>query len=107
MRKLTTTTKLYVRITGRFLATCVYDNSWRLWDLEQLDEVLHQEGHSKEVHCICFQPDGSLAATGGMDSFGRIWDLRTGQCIMFMEGHLKGIISIDWYYPFIKKLFLV
>ena len=22
--------------SGRFLATCVYDNSWRLWDLEQL-----------------------------------------------------------------------
>ena len=31
--------------SGRFLATCVYDNSWRLWDLEQLKEVLHQEGH--------------------------------------------------------------
>jgi len=28
--------------SGRFLATCVYDNSWRLWDLEQLEEVLHQ-----------------------------------------------------------------
>ena len=22
--------------SGRFLGTCVYDNSWRLWDLEQL-----------------------------------------------------------------------
>ena len=74
----------------------VYDNSWRLWDLEQLEEVLHQEGHSKEVHCIAFQNDGSLAVSGGMDSFGRVWDLRTGQCIMFLEGHLKGIISADW-----------
>ena len=82
--------------SGRFLATCVYDNSWRLWDLEQLEEVLHQEGHSKEVHCIAFQNDGSLAVSGGMDSFGRVWDLRTGQCIMFLEGHLKGIISVDW-----------
>ena len=42
--------------SGRFLATCVYDNSWRLWDLEAgHEEVLHQEGHSKEVHCIAFQ----------------------------------------------------
>ena len=41
--------------SGRFLGTCVYDNSWRLWDLETTEEVLHQEGHSKAVHCIAFQ----------------------------------------------------
>ena len=41
-----------------------FDNSWRLWDLEAQDEILHQEGHSGPVYDICFQPDGSLAATG-------------------------------------------
>jgi len=40
-----------------------YDHSWRLWDLESQDEVLHQEGHSKAVHDIVFQCDGSLAAS--------------------------------------------
>ena len=66
--------------SGRFLATawyvtdrCLfldnyyfffsYDHSWRLWDLETQDEVLHQEGHSKAVHDITFQCDGSLSAT--------------------------------------------
>lgn len=43
---------------------CSYDNSWRLWDLEVQEEILHQEGHSKGVHDIHFHPDGSLAATG-------------------------------------------
>ena len=80
----------------RFLATAVWDNSWRLWDLEQLTEVLHQEGHSKEVYCVSFQQDGALAVSGGLDSFGRVWDLRTGQCIMFLEGHLKGVTGADW-----------
>ncbi len=82
--------------SGRFLGTCVYDNSWRLWDLERTEEILHQEGHSKGVHCLSFQSDGSLACSGGLDSFGRVWDLRTGQCIMFLEGHLKDIIACDW-----------
>ncbi|XP_059081133.1 U4/U6 small nuclear ribonucleoprotein Prp4-like [Tigriopus californicus] len=81
---------------GLHLAACVYDNSWRMFDLESQEEILHQEGHSKAVHCIGFQNDGALACTGGMDSFGRVWDLRTGQCIMFLEGHLKGIVSVDW-----------
>ena len=40
--------------SGRFLATAVWDNSWRLWDLEQLQEVPHQEDHSKEVFCLSF-----------------------------------------------------
>jgi len=64
--------------------------------LEQQEEVLHQEGHSKPVYCIGFQNDGALAVTGGKDSFGRIWDLRTGRCIMFLEGHLKSILGVDW-----------
>ncbi|CAB0038420.1 unnamed protein product [Trichogramma brassicae] len=82
--------------SGRFLGTCCYDSSWRLWDLEQKAEVLHQEGHTRPVHCMSFQIDGSVVATGGQDSFGRVWDLRTGRCIMFMEGHLKSIYGIDF-----------
>lgn len=80
--------------SGRFLGTACYDNSWRLWDLEQKQEVLHQEGHSKSVHCISFQCDGSVAATGGLDTFGRVWDLRTGRCVMFLEGHLGAIYGV-------------
>lgn len=38
--------------SGRFLGTCCHDSSWRLWDLEQQAEVLHQEGHARPVHCI-------------------------------------------------------
>lgn len=50
--------------SGRFLGTTCYDASWRLWDLEQKQEVLHQEGHAKAVHCIAFQVDGSVSVTG-------------------------------------------
>ncbi|GAB6023365.1 U4/U6 small nuclear ribonucleoprotein Prp4 [Chamberlinius hualienensis] len=80
--------------SGRYLATCCFDNSWRLYDLERKEEILHQEGHSKPVFDAAFHPDGSLIATGGWDAYGRIWDLRTGRCIMFLEGHLKSILGI-------------
>lgn len=82
--------------SGRFLGTACYDSSWRLWDLEQRQEVLHQEGHAKAVHSIAFQTDGSVALTGGLDAFGRVWDLRTGRCIMFLEGHLGNIYAVDF-----------
>ncbi|KAK7575478.1 hypothetical protein V9T40_011764 [Parthenolecanium corni] len=82
--------------SGRFLGTCCYDHSWRLFDLVKCEEVLHQEGHCKPVYCMAFQCDGSVVATGGLDAFGRVWDLRTGRCVMFMEGHLKSIYGIDF-----------
>lgn len=88
--------KLAFHPSGRFLGTACYDSSWRLWDLEQKQEVLHQEGHAKAVHAIAFQTDGSVALTGSLDAFGRVWDLRTGRCIMFMEGHLGNIYAVDF-----------
>lgn len=88
--------KLAFHPSGRFLGTACYDSSWRLWDLEQKQEVLHQEGHAKAVHSIAFQTDGSVALTGGLDAFGRVWDLRTGRCIMFLEGHLGNIYAVDF-----------
>ncbi|VDN35303.1 unnamed protein product [Dibothriocephalus latus] len=81
--------------SGRFLGTTCFDHSWRLWDLEVCEEVLHQEGHSKAVYDIAFHPDGSLALTAGLDSFGRVWDLRTGRCVMFLEGHLEEMLGVD------------
>jgi U4/U6 small nuclear ribonucleoprotein PRP4 len=88
--------KLAFHPSGRFLGTACYDSSWRLWDLEQKQEVLHQEGHAKAVHAIAFQIDGSVALTGGLDAFGRVWDLRTGRCIMFLDGHMGKIYAVDF-----------
>lgn len=44
--------KIAFHPSGRLLGTCCHDSSWRLWDLEQQVEVLHQEGHARAVHCI-------------------------------------------------------
>jgi len=46
-----------------------FDASWRLFDLETLQEVLHQEGHSKAVFDLEFQSDGSLALSGWVFRF--------------------------------------
>ena len=50
--------------TGRFIGTASFDTSWRLWDAATCQELVLQEGHSKEVYAIAFQNDGALAVTG-------------------------------------------
>ena len=82
--------------SGRFLGTTCFDKSWRLWDMEQQEEVLHQEGHSKEVYKIAFQQDGALAVTGGYDARGLVWDLRTGRNVMSLDGHLSKVLAVDF-----------
>jgi len=82
--------------SGRFLGTTCFDKSWRLWDMEAQEEVLHQEGHAKEVYRISFQHDGALAATAGYDARGLIWDLRTGRNVVALDGHLSKVLAVDF-----------
>jgi U4/U6 small nuclear ribonucleoprotein PRP4 len=49
--------------SGRFVGTASFDTTWRFWDVETRQELLLQEGHSREVFSIGFQIDGALVAT--------------------------------------------
>ena len=55
---------MHFSLTERSSYFFSFDMSWRLWDLEAQEEILHQEGHSRAVYSIAFQGDGSLCATG-------------------------------------------
>jgi WD40 repeat protein len=43
------------------------------------DEVRQLEGHTAEVECVAFLPDGQQALSGGRDRVVRLWDLQTGK----------------------------
>ena len=51
----------YDRLYDRLLCPFSFDASWRLFDMSTKQELLHQEGHTKEVYCISFHPDGSVS----------------------------------------------
>lgn len=52
--------------TGNYVASASFDTTWRLWDVETTQELLLQEGHSKEVYSVEFQDDGALVASGSV-----------------------------------------
>jgi hypothetical protein len=42
-------------------------------------ELRRLEGHTAEVECVAFLPDGQRALSGGRDRVVRLWDLRNGK----------------------------
>lgn len=73
------------------IGTACHDNTWRLFDIETAQEILMQDGHTKECSSIAFHPDGSLVFTTDFGGVGLLWDLRSGQMIQGFPGHIKRI----------------
>ena len=55
-----------VKAMSNYVASASFDTTWRLWDVETTQELLLQEGHSKEVYSVEFQDDGALVASGSV-----------------------------------------
>ncbi len=47
----------------------------RLWDVASGANIATFYGHTTDVQCIAFSPDGTLMATGGHDGIILLWDL--------------------------------
>jgi WD40 repeat protein/tRNA A-37 threonylcarbamoyl transferase component Bud32 len=50
-------------------------------------------GHSGEVYCAVFAPDGKTLATAGQDRTVRLWDPASGQQLAKLEGHTN---EVNW-----------
>jgi WD40 repeat protein len=59
---------------GTRLATGCGDNTIRLWDLTNRQEVCELRGHEAYAHAVAFSPDGTRLASASGDSTVRIWD---------------------------------
>ncbi len=49
-------------------------------------------GHKEAVRCVCFAPDGTVAASGCKDGLVKLWDIRTGEEIgtLPLQAHQVG-----------------
>ncbi len=66
---------------GKRLAVSSSSNSEpfvKIYETENLKEVLTLKGHTKRVRALDVSPDGKIIATGSMDGCVIIWDAQTG-----------------------------
>ncbi|KIM27453.1 hypothetical protein M408DRAFT_24399 [Serendipita vermifera MAFF 305830] len=61
------------------------------WPALQLEFI----GHTSEVNCVAFSPDGKRIVSGSNDETIRVWDAETGVVVAGpLQGHRKSINSV-------------
>ena len=83
-----------------------YEESFvRLWNVKTGEIIKTLEGHTENVDCAAFSPDGKTIATSARDKTVRLWNVRTGRHVRTITDYNDSISSLV-YSPDGKKVII-
>ena len=53
-------------------------------------------GHTDDVWCVCFSPDGKYIASGSWDKTVKLWEVESGKEIRTLTGHTNDVESVSF-----------
>jgi hypothetical protein len=64
---------------------------------QDFDPCISELKHHKDVvHCVAYNPDGSLLASASKDKTVAIWNTKTGIVEFVLKGHADEVSSVAW-----------
>ncbi|XP_049865183.1 periodic tryptophan protein 2 homolog [Pectinophora gossypiella] len=67
-----------------------------VWEWQSEQYVMKQQGHSLDMTCLAYSPDGLYIVTGGYDGKVKVWNTMTGFCIVTFSEHQSTVTSIEF-----------
>jgi WD40 repeat protein len=87
------------------LASCGWDNTVRIWDMNKYQEKVVLLGHEDNVWTVMFSPDDKFLISGAMDASIILWEVESSKLIKRItvepkKVKIKGIIpELDYELP--------
>jgi WD40 repeat protein len=72
---------------GRYALSASSDQTLRLWNIANGQELRRLSGHTGFVNACAFSPDGHYALSASSDQTLRLWDVANGQELRQFVGH--------------------
>lgn len=64
---------------GQQLISGSYDQTARIWNIANGQELKVLSGHTEWVRCVAISADNALVVTGSLDHTAKVWDAQTGK----------------------------
>lgn len=65
-----------------------------VWEWQSETYAMKQQGHSSNMNCIAYSPDGQFIATGGDDGKLKLWNTSSGFCTVTFQEHTSSISGV-------------
>ncbi|EDW01423.1 periodic tryptophan protein 2 homolog [Drosophila grimshawi] len=67
-----------------------------VWEWQSEQYIMKQQGHSSEMSCIAYSPDGQYIVTGGEDSKVKLWNTQSSFCFVTFSEHTSGVTGVQF-----------
>ncbi|XP_050341995.1 periodic tryptophan protein 2 homolog isoform X1 [Nymphalis io] len=65
-----------------------------VWEWQSEQYVMKQQGHSLDMTCLAYSPDGLYIVTGGYDGKVKVWNTTSGFCFVTFNEHSSTVTNI-------------
>ncbi|XP_046624301.1 periodic tryptophan protein 2 homolog [Neodiprion virginianus] len=65
-----------------------------VWEWQSETYAMKQQGHSTNMSCLSYSPDGQYIVTGGDDGKVKLWNAATGFCTITFQEHSSAISDV-------------
>ncbi|KAG7196594.1 hypothetical protein KM043_013084 [Ampulex compressa] len=81
--------------TGDWIALgCSGAGQLLVWEWQSETYAMKQQGHSNNMNCLAYSPDGQYIVTGGDDGKVKLWNTLSGFCFVTFQEHSSTITGV-------------